>query len=95
MLTTESGDDVMAHVITSYSIHYTKLYEDRDAYQSSIAISYLLNNEIRNDKDKRDTQINDVKENLEQVLERFGNMNRLNKARGSKLSYHIMCPSVV
>ena len=54
---------------------------DRDLYQSSIAISHLLN--LQNASDGKDDLVNDVRDNLEQVAERFDKAEALWEKTGS------------
>jgi methyl-accepting chemotaxis protein len=53
-------------------ISIDKLIEaDRDAYQSNLAVSMLLQPSIRSNPEKLDKNIKDVRENIDQVLERY------------------------
>jgi methyl-accepting chemotaxis protein len=58
---------------------------DRDAYQSSIAISQALNKKINLDRNKLLKKADEIKTNLTQILERYNYFDSLYRASGSKL----------
>ncbi len=64
-----------------YNVHLLSIdyliEADRDAYQSSIAISHALSPSIYNNTEKFKEEINNIKENHLQVLERFEKFRNL------------------
>lgn len=58
---------------------------DRDAYQSSIAISQALNPRVNTDRTKLLKKTEEIKTNLDQILERYNIFDSLYRASGSKL----------
>lgn len=58
---------------------------DRDAYQSSIAISQALNPRVNNDRNKLLKKTDEIGTNLDQILERYNIFDSLYHASGSKL----------
>ncbi|HEX2936419.1 MAG TPA: methyl-accepting chemotaxis protein [Bacteroidales bacterium] len=58
---------------------------DRDAYQSSIAISQALNPRINTDPTKLLKKTEEIKTNLDQILERYNIFDSLYRESGSKL----------
>ena len=58
---------------------------DRDAYQSSIAISQALNPRINTDRTKLLKKTEEINTNLDQILERYNIFDSLYRASGSKL----------
>lgn len=58
---------------------------DRDAYQSSIAISQSLSPMVNSDKEKFKTSLEDIDVNYKQINERYSKFFNLYKQSGSKL----------
>ena len=61
---------------------------DRDAYQSSLAISHSLRKRIYNDNNKLQKELKNIDENLKQVDARFNKFKKLHFKSGSKDNQH-------
>lgn len=71
-------------------ISIDKLIEaDRDAYQSNLAVAMLLQPSVRSNPETLNKNVKDVKENVEQVLERFDVFRKAIAGTGEAGNEHI------
>jgi methyl-accepting chemotaxis protein len=71
-------------------ISIDKLIEaDRDAYQSNLAVAMLLQPSVRSNPEALNKNVKDVKENVEQVLERFDVFRKAIAGTGEAGNEHI------
>ncbi len=80
---TEIGLDVgQMYKINLLSVDYL-IEADRDAYQSSIAVSHWINQEMHGEQGEQVSHLEDVLDNLNQVKERFNKAEKLWEKTGT------------